>query len=611
MRSWISVPGRIILVSVLLVLLTGILVSLISIVPMNHSVRQQTEATSIANAQARQISIENILVAYQALAIQFTSRTEIRKRLEAWQQGRLTLKDLRAYSLPRLQEPADQVEHLAAMVRISQGEVIAALGPLANHLRADDMRPTARLFELVELTMSTGAQVLIKTSAPIKDGSGKVIGHDLLFFELAGLAEHLECCDSFGVQGEMWLYQFSPPLALRLSPHAETAQAVLKEPPPIASRDGLPGSGIIKSGGKPGSVSILRAFEHADISLLVTVPERVFYAAANQNLWWIWAVIMILLVLAGVLSSQAIKPLLATLTHQTEELAHNQAELQLAASVFENTPMAITDTNLRIVRVNPALLALTGRTQAELAGVPLGQGLEITSGEVQEWLELSSKGRWQGEIRHICAEDGGERLSLLNISTVHDHAGEALYHIHVFNDITSHKKTEEQIRHLAEHDPLTGLLNRHGILSCLDGAIRQHRAFSVLFIDLDKFKPINDRYGHQAGDLVLQEVARRLQQVTREKDLIARIGGDEFLVMLETSHSKDFIGRVAGQIINLLMQPFDIGAGEVEIGASVGIAHYPRHGSTANEIIHIADQSMYAAKQRGGNRFASANGEQN
>ena len=163
-------------------------------------------------------------------------------------------------------------------------------------------------------------------------------------------------------------------------------------------------------------------------------------------------------------------------------------------------------------------------------------------------------------------------------------------------------------RHLAAHDPLTGLLNRSSIMAQIHDSISQQIAFSILFIDLDKFKPVNDQCGHQAGDETLRLVASRLLSTVRSQDYVARFGGDEFLIMLETPASLDVLIRVTENILHQLIQPFDIGTTLVEIGASVGIAHHPQHGNTADTLIHAAALAMYCAKRKGGNRYFIADG---
>lgn len=618
MKNMLHVEKRIMAASALLVLLTGILVSLASILPMYQSVRSQIEAASLANARARQTSIDYQLASYQAIATQFTSRTEIRKRLEAWLQQDISLQELQDYSQPRLQEPASQTPHLAAMFRTSQGETIAAIGDYASRIPARALQPGNSGTCLFTLSEASGDIPLIKASAAIHNAVGEVIGHDILFFHPTALAHHLQGFANYDNQAKIFIYQHSPPLVLA-RPHSSDQTTTALQPEilhPIMQADHqLPPSGLHRISGGDGTVLIVQPLEEGNSSLLIMVSRPVFYALAYHNLYWIYALIMVLLLLATLASRQAIRPLLATLTRQARQLDSHQTELRLAASVFENTreAIAITDSGLHIIRANPSMLLLSGRSQDELASQPLSQYLHITGEDNPQFFllrQLCEAGRWQGEVGHLRSSGDSLRTSLLNISTVYDDKGDILYHIHVFSDITTRKAAELKIRQLAEQDPLTGLLNRNSMLQCIRDAIEQQQRFSLLFIDLDKFKPVNDTHGHQAGDQVLRLVAKRLQGAARSSDIIARIGGDEFLILLTTPDTRDFVQRIAADIVQRLTQPFDIEGALIEIGASLGVAHFPEHGASADAIIHAADLAMYSAKRNGGNQFHTADGHQ-
>jgi len=162
-------------------------------------------------------------------------------------------------------------------------------------------------------------------------------------------------------------------------------------------------------------------------------------------------------------------------------------------------------------------------------------------------------------------------------------------------------RMQEQLLHMARHDALTGLPNRQLFLDRLDAAIsralRSGGGFALLYLDLDHFKQVNDRHGHAAGDLLLCEVARRLLRAVRDVDSVGRIGGDEFVVLLEAVDSAADVARIVGKIALLLADPATIGGRQVPIGASVGVALYPEHGSRAAELLEQADVAMYRNKQ--------------
>lgn len=178
----------------------------------------------------------------------------------------------------------------------------------------------------------------------------------------------------------------------------------------------------------------------------------------------------------------------------------------------------------------------------------------------------------------------------------------------VVRDITERKKAEQRIRHLAHHDPLTGLPNRNLYTERLERAIQRARRsgnpLGLMFVDLDKFKPINDEFGHEAGDFVLKTVAERLAHIMRESDTVARIGGDEFVVVLENLDHWESAAIVAKKIIAAFAAPIKLTTGEhVHVGGSIGISLYPDDGQTQDELTRAADAAMYAVKEAGRNDY--------
>lgn len=611
MKKLLKTEHPIIWTSALLVLFTGILASIAVTLPLYYSVRTQISEVSMANARARQTSIETQLESYHTLAEQMSSRTEIRKRLEAWRNNEIGLEQLQAFTRPRLEEPIRHLDQLAAAFRISNGEIITALGEHASLLPVSALQPISTAFTLYAVDQIP-ERTLIKTSSPIYNASDTVIGHDILFFYTDKLLESLQEFNNYANQADLFLYQPERQMIFGLLPgtrNAYKAELRKKVLHPYLNHPQLQQAGVHKLDNGLERILIVQPFARNPVSLIITVPESTFYWMAYRSLLWIYALLAILLMLATIASRQVIKPLIATLTLQNKQLEENQAELQLTASVFENSRemIAITDPSLRLVRANPAMQVLCGPETPE--GKPLSQYLSIPGqANVPFFLlqQLCEQGRWQGEVTHT--RNGHERTGLLNISTIYNTDGKPVYHIHIISDITARTVAEQKARHQAAHDPLTGLLNRNSMMAQIRDSIARQTAFSILFIDLDKFKPVNDLYGHQAGDETLRLVASRLLGTVRNQDYVARLGGDEFLIMLETPVSRDFINRIVENILQQLTQPFDIGVALIEIGASVGIAHYPEHGSTADSIIHAADLAMYNAKRDGGNRYSTADG---
>jgi len=212
---------------------------------------------------------------------------------------------------------------------------------------------------------------------------------------------------------------------------------------------------------------------------------------------------------------------------------------------------------------------------------------------------------WQGE-ELVSSPDGIERPTLLNISAVGERE-QVEFFVLVFTDITAQKQAEEDLRYLANYDALTGLPNRtllmDRILHGIETAKREQRSLALCFIDLDKFKQINDSLGHDIGDLLLKQVARRLTSILRLTDTVARLGGDEFVVLLESYKNDDNISHVARKMLKSIAEPMQLGPHTVSVSPSIGIAVYPEDASDATELLKHADVAMYHAKDLGRNNF--------
>jgi len=294
------------------------------------------------------------------------------------------------------------------------------------------------------------------------------------------------------------------------------------------------------------------------------------------------------------------------------ERARAAEEQDRAAAVFSNTHegVVITDAAGAIVAVNPAFCAITGYTAAELTGANMRT---LQSGRHDEdfyrtfWTSIESVGFWQGEIWNR-RKSGEVYPELLTVSTVRDDKGAVRNYVGTFTDITRLRKSQEQLEHLARHDALTGLPNRLLLLSRLEHAteqIQRHGGLgAVLFIDLDRFKIVNDSLGHPAGDELLKGVAERLRGRLRESDTLARLGGDEFVAVLEEVGGAEQAGAVAQGLIERLSEPFNIAGGhEVYVGLSIGISLFPLDGRCAQDLIQQADAALYAAKEGGRGTF--------
>ena len=275
--------------------------------------------------------------------------------------------------------------------------------------------------------------------------------------------------------------------------------------------------------------------------------------------------------------------------------------------------MLITDPNGKILKVNKSFEDITGYKENEVIGY---KPSILKSGKHDEefyrnmWQELHTKGRWSGEIfnKRKNGEIYPERLS---ITAIKNSEGITTHYIAQFLDISDIKQAEEQIIYQATHDFLTDLPNRNNLFVTLTKEIsrakRNNYLDAFLFIDLDGFKPINDKYGHTIGDKLLIEVAKRLKQSIRKEDYVARFGGDEFCIILVDFRKEDNvienIEKVSNKILDSLSRSFYIEEYEIKIGASIGVRIFPYKDDVLRKVINEADMAMYQAKQEGKNKI--------
>ncbi|MEW8626847.1 MAG: diguanylate cyclase [Candidatus Thiodiazotropha sp.] len=273
---------------------------------------------------------------------------------------------------------------------------------------------------------------------------------------------------------------------------------------------------------------------------------------------------------------------------------------QVMASATEG--ILITDKQERIVSVNNAFTEITGYSAEEAIGekpVLLKSGKHSEEFYQAMWSEINSKGFWQGEIWNR-RKDGALYVEWLGISAVLDQHGDITNYVGIFTEMTQRKDQQAELERLAFYDPLTGLANRLLLQDRLEQSCsyaRRHESMvAVLFLDLDKFKLVNDSFGHEVGDLLLQEVAKRISGVVREGDTVARLGGDEFVILLRDIHDVEGVTLVANKIIDTVNQSIVIEGNHCAVDTSIGVALYPNHQQVAG-LIKLADQAMYKAKR--------------
>ncbi len=286
-------------------------------------------------------------------------------------------------------------------------------------------------------------------------------------------------------------------------------------------------------------------------------------------------------------------------------------ELGMAAAVFENTNEAvlITDANANIVAINKAFESITGYQEQEVVG---GNPSQIKSNRHDEsfyqqlWSELLDSGMWRGEIWN--RRKNGEVFPVWqSICAIKNEAGDVSHYVSVFSDISTLKQSQEKLDYLAYHDPLTGLPNRllfeDRLEQALKHAKREKHEIVLLFLDLDRFKNINDSLGHPVGDALLIEIAKRLDGLVRQEDTVARLGGDEFVVILERIEKPEDGAILAQKILDAFHASIVADGHELLVTLSIGISQYPADGEDVPTLVKNGDAALYRAKEEGRNCF--------
>ena len=297
--------------------------------------------------------------------------------------------------------------------------------------------------------------------------------------------------------------------------------------------------------------------------------------------------------------------------HDLSNTREIEERLRLSASVFENSVegVVITDPDGKVIEVNRAFCDILGYSRNEV----IGQNPSLfKSGRHDKdfyhsmWKSLDTVGQWRGEIWNR-RKNGSIFPEWLTINSVHDSSNKLTHYIGIFTDITHIKRSQEQIDHLSRHDPLTDLPNRLLLQERLEQAIkhanRHGDMLAVASIDVDRFKQINDSFGHPSGDQLLQIIAARLLVRLNDGDTLARISGDEFVLLLENVDSVEKTGVAANTIMSAFSDPYLLGTHEISITASVGIAIFPSDGSDATTLMRNADTALHRAKEAGHNQY--------
>ena len=319
--------------------------------------------------------------------------------------------------------------------------------------------------------------------------------------------------------------------------------------------------------------------------------------------------------LRGVMSSSlfvfVIAALLLALTRYERAVRRMGEREEHYRSVLEHMAegLVVLDTDSRIVSVNPAFSAITGFAREDVVQRPVsmlsnGRTLDHALAELSD---PARSGHWEGDFEGVRADGEGYTGHAL-ISSLRDGGGAVRHRVALITDVTERRRKDDEIWRQANFDRLTGLPNRALLNDRLQSMLRHARrhasCVAVLFIDLDRFKPVNDEFGHDVGDLLLRQVARRLQGVFREEDTVARIGGDEFIVVMQGDECAAGSERAAAEVVDQLSRPFLVDDKRLVVGCSIGIAGFPADGDSAEALINAADRAMYRAKNGGRGRWS-------
>ncbi|MDV7340093.1 EAL domain-containing protein [Terasakiella sp. A23] len=284
-----------------------------------------------------------------------------------------------------------------------------------------------------------------------------------------------------------------------------------------------------------------------------------------------------------------------------------EKERRLTQTVFDNVVegVMVTDASGKVILVNKAFVSITGYQEADV----LGRDPSVLRSDKHDaeffetmWAHLDKSGEWEGEIWNR-RKNGQIYLCWQNISALKDDKGNVEEYVAVFNDITSQRETQEQLTYQSNYDLLTGLPNRQLLADRFTQATaqaqREHKAFSLVYMDLDNFKYLNESLGLEAGDQIIKTVAARLDQSLRSVDTVARIGGDEFIIMLIGAGDEEAASRAIANLSMVISQPIKISQHEDDIlmSASCGVAMFPRDGETLEELSPKAEAAMHSAKE--------------
>ncbi|PSF14372.1 GGDEF domain-containing protein [Marinobacter fuscus] len=605
---------RIISIAIVAVVLTGIIIAAAVSSPLINQIHSEAAKSASQIADAKSNNIRTLFSQYQNLANQTASRSELASALAEYARGTMSAHALRQISTPRLADATAEIAPLAALVRFDvAGNELIRIGADSDALPTDLVLPHEGDIANYPFDRAQLSVPLLQAIAPITH-QGYLVGHDLLLFHLTAFEHTL----STGSGSQVCLFDDTYDRLLTRLPNGGlelTSQNSCRSE--LTNMSQVTDTGFFRTTLADGSrvLGFHRSIDGYPWNLFMHAKITSVFGNVIEDVGITIVLILLLSALAGFLVWKSLNPIVHALVAQASRIARSSEELRLAQQVFAHTHEAIVicDTDLGIVRANPAFSDITGMLPKSMDNLSILKFIKTEQGDSFSVdsirRHLMAENAWQGEV-WLKVQPDASTPTLLTVSPVKNQSGLNHQFILTFSDISARVQAEKQMFRLAHFDKLTGLPNRTALENHLEQAIqqarRQHHHFAVMFLDLDKFKPVNDTYGHQAGDGLLQHVARRLKHCVRSDDVVGRRGGDEFLVITGPLERDEHVEAIAGKIISVLNEPFDIQGHRVSIGASVGIALYPDNGQVAEELLEAADKAMYSVKSSGRNHFALA-----
>ena len=598
------------------ILLTGVIASLATLIPLSFYISQSQERTGLTYASAQAMSVQKQLQHYQSIAKQFASRTQIRKALIAYSAGDIDLDQVANETIDRIADAAAFIPNLAAGIRITNsGETIAEYKGPASDLLDFDLSKNIQLLRAYGLHyVNLADNLFISAAAPIVDDDNRIIGIDILLFGPTEVLDILRELNTFGqdtnfrlVNSRERLYiefdQVSNQLKQREFGSGENFYIAAYGSAPFVYRD---------TSKDDRRLHYFIPFNDSAWGLVVIHADTSLFGALITEFASVGFVIIMTVAIGAWWLHKYSQPIIRAQLAQHKQLHESNRKLKLANTVFEKAQEAIviTDNGLMILRVNQAFAELFNLGVDKFRDTSLLAFLdkERMTNDIQRQVRrhIVKNDSWQGEVWYK-KPNGDSFPALQTITAVRNDKGEALQLIHIFNDISAEKHDQERMQQLALTDTLTHLPNRFAVLQHLDDAIKRthtsKRSCALLFFDLDFFKPVNDTHGHDVGDALLQAVGPRVRECLRSTDIVGRLGGDEFIILLEHIQTRSDIEKIANEVIDALQRPFRVGSLTLQIGASMGVALYPEHADTPKQLLKIADAAMYRAKEAGRNQF--------